>query len=202
MMPLLGLMPQAPAACRHDEADGLLRDSPLVSGVGPYAGLASANLSTHRTSRIGALKSRPARISSAVILGAVIVAGGACAATSVAAPRPAPALATAEVVVTLRIGESVTPDGLGATVTLVDVTDDSRCPSDATCVWAGDATVTLRVAAPDAAAATIALHTGQADRGSAVVAGRRLTLTRLDPLPTAGQPVPREGYRAAIAISR
>jgi len=140
---------------------------------------------------------------SVVVLYAAIVGATACAAARTSdVPRTRAAGSSAEVVVTLRIGESITPDGLRATVTLLDVTDDSRCPSDATCVWAGDATVTVRVETPDADAAAVALHTGLADRRTAEASGLRLTLSRLDPLPVAGQPVPREGYRAAIAISR
>ncbi len=141
------------------------------------------------------------------------LAEAACAAATVpprevpgqaAPPQPAP-VATAreagETLVTLRIGESVTPPGSTTVVTLTDVSDDSRCPTDATCVWAGDATVTLRIQPAKGPAETAALHLNRPDARSATAAGLHLRLERLEPAPQTGRPIERGSYLAAIVIS-
>ena len=43
----------------------------------------------------------------------------------------------------LRPAETVTVAGTSLALTLVGVTNDSRCPIDVVCVWAGEATVVL-----------------------------------------------------------
>ncbi len=108
----------------------------------------------------------------------------------------------AETVAALHIGESITPPGSTTVVTLTDVADDSRCPTGAHCIWAGDATVTLRVQPAKGAAETVALHINRADARSATVAGLRLRLEHLDPAPQAGRAIERGAYVAAIVISR
>jgi hypothetical protein len=124
---------------------------------------------------------------------------GACAAQQVSGV-PA-AQDAAQTVVTLRIGESITPPGSTSVVTVTDVSDDSRCPADANCVWAGDATVTLRIQPAKGPAETAALHLNRPDARSATAAGLHLSLERLEPEPQAGRPIERGRYLAAIVIS-
>jgi hypothetical protein len=45
----------------------------------------------------------------------------------------------------LRPGETVELQGRGVRLTFVKVLEDSRCPIDAVCVWAGNATIQLHV---------------------------------------------------------
>lgn len=75
----------------------------------------------------------------------------------------------------------------GATVTLADashlryvgIVNDSRCPPDVQCIWAGDAEVALAWQAPgNAPAHDFSLHTGRGDK-SATLGARRLTLLSL-----------------------
>lgn len=141
----------------------------------------------------------------ALLVFLLLVGTTACAsteATAAAPPRPArQAPSTADTQVTLAIGAPVRLDD-GTTLTLRDVTDDSRCPSDATCFWAGDATLTIAVTPPKGTTEVVVLHTGLADAQSATVAGRRLTLERLDPVPTSARPVERPQYRALLATRK
>ena len=137
----------------------------------------------------------------------VVTTGAGCASAAASPPASIPdrsgaaTAATAATSATLAIGASVTlPDGVVAR--LADVTGDSRCPDDANCVWAGDATVTVVLTPPRGAPETIALHTGVAGQESAVAAGWRVTLERLDPAPSATRPVERPHYRAALAFSQ
>lgn len=60
--------------------------------------------------------------------------------------------------VRLAVGQAATyPEGLS--VTYVRLVGDSRCPMDVVCVWAGDATVLLRVADGRKVAVEVTLHT-------------------------------------------
>ena len=122
--------------------------------------------------------------------------------TPVANPQDAPtAPGQPTTIVTLRIGESFTPQHTTTSITFEDVSDDSRCPTDAPCVWAGDATVTLRVQPATGPSERVALHVTTGAR-SATVAGLHLRLERLEPAPATSRPIDRELYRAAIAIDR
>ena len=71
------------------------------------------------------------------------------------------------------------------------VTNDSRCPVGVDCVWAGDATVIIRVGREE-----IGLHTGLAPR-EAVRRGFRVTLVGLSPERGADGPV-----RASFKLER
>lgn len=84
----------------------------------------------------------------------------------------------------LGVGERAAIPALALSVRFVAVPDDSRCPSRAQCIWAGDAMVLLETAPLDGDAKTDTLHTNPAegpdslDWGTAV-----LRLIRLDPYP-------------------
>lgn len=101
----------------------------------------------------------------------------------------------------LRIGEATTLTG-GTEVRVVDVLHDSRCPAGADCVWAGDATVTMRVQPANGPAERVDLRVSSGPDHFVSAAGLRLSLERLEPVPTIGQSIDRERYRAAIAIAR
>lgn len=58
------------------------------------------------------------------------------------------------------------------------VTNDSRCPPDVRCVWAGDAEVVFEWMSEGAAAESFTLHTGRGDR-SKMLGARTLTLDSL-----------------------
>ena len=65
-----------------------------------------------------------------------------------------------------------------STLRYVRVTNDSRCPPDKQCVWAGDAEVVFEWTADAGQAESFSLHTGRGDR-SKDLGGRRLTLVTL-----------------------
>lgn len=136
-----------------------------------------------------------------------IVFLGACNAPPVDADRdPAPdpdvsvqPTTTPEVdlgeVFSLTEGESVVFDDLGATLRFVEEANDSRCPSNVTCVWAGEVTARLEWTIGRRAPETVALtgHVGgdvaeDAKGVSAEVAGYRFTLLAMAPYPIDGEP--------------
>jgi hypothetical protein len=81
------------------------------------------------------------------------------------------------------------------------VSDDSRCPSDVQCVWAGNAVVRLSLTStgnPDSnAALNITLDPKFADS-----AGYRVTLVGLKPYPRSGSPISAGDYVATLRVER
>ena len=93
--------------------------------------------------------------------------------------------------------------GNGTRVTLLRVTDDSRCPINAFCIWEGNATVVLRFERAGSAPTETTLHTNARIGANAVtVAGAQYTLFGLTPAPVAGQVADPTRYVALLAIKR
>jgi hypothetical protein len=90
----------------------------------------------------------------------------------------------------------------GTELVFREVSDDSRCPTDAQCVWAGDASVVIGVRPASGEPALVTLHIGRQDQRTASAAGVRLTLERLDPQPSSGQPIEWSRYRAVVALGK
>jgi hypothetical protein len=101
----------------------------------------------------------------------------------------------------LAAGRTARIAGAPATVRFDQVTEDSRCPVDVTCVWEGDAIVRLQVERPDADRVTVDLHTNAAFAREAATDGYLVRLIRLAPLPREGQTTPPERYVATLVVS-
>lgn len=133
---------------------------------------------------------------SLVLLALPLVGAGSCDSDSPTAPGAGTSVAL-PATVTLAIGESVFVDAVDVEVTFSSVTEDSRCPVDVTCVWAGRAVVALAISA-GSGASTIELEVGQWRE----VEGLRLAATALDPQPREGQEIPPEDYRLELSLAR
>src|SRR5215213_5146127 len=86
---------------------------------------------------------------------------GACSASLGTASESGAVSARLDEPFTLQVGQVAEVQGTGPApfrVTLVGVTNDSRCGADVQCVWEGDARVVLRLER-GAAAADTAAHT-------------------------------------------
>lgn len=79
------------------------------------------------------------------------------------------------------------------TVRFIGVTADSRCPSGAQCIWAGDAALVFIVGGVQ----QVTLHTNEGTT-TVIVAGRRLTLVSLSPYPNVSTPIALKDYVATI----
>lgn len=91
----------------------------------------------------------------------------------------------------------------GVRVSLRRVEQDSRCPTNATCVWEGDAAVALRFER-QGTTTDVTLHTSpRIGATSVVVGGVEFRLFGLTPYPVAGQPMPEAGaYTAFLVMKR
>ena len=112
----------------------------------------------------------------------------------------------------LRVGETLRYDG-GLKITFLAVRNDSRCPINARCIWAGDAEVVLRVKAGNQAARKVTLHTHLKPQTVVIPAqifppgtagipkSYVISIAGLTPQPEAGKKTLQSDYRLQLDIS-
>lgn len=134
-----------------------------------------------------------------VVVLAVPLVLGACQNNRSAAPTQQQGQASTRDV-TLRVGETTFVDnieiGFGAVI------EDSRCPVDVACVWAGNAQASLGVGPPrgtQGPTQQVLLNTTEgAQSGEAW--GLRVTLVELTPDPRSTQSIPPENYTVRLKV--
>ena len=90
----------------------------------------------------------------------------------------------------------------GLRITFEGVTEDSRCPTGAQCVWAGDAAASFTLQNPPADPVQSTLHThGRFERQTAV-AGFVVRLEDIKPYPKQGSTIAPGDYRATLVVTR
>jgi hypothetical protein len=99
----------------------------------------------------------------------------------------------------LRIGELVQRPDFGESIEFLSVPADSRCPSDVTCVWAGDAAIRLRIGHSGISGDTT-LHTTTSPRAT-TIGGVRIEVVALRPTPVANRPVDPKAYRVTLRLT-
>lgn len=98
--------------------------------------------------------------------------------------------------VALAPGESVSVAGTSMSLRFVAVTEDSRCPRDTTCIWAGLVRVSLEVQESSRPSRQVELEQG----GSVEAGGCRLTLLGVEPQPVSTVKIVPTDYRATLKI--
>lgn len=79
--------------------------------------------------------------------------------------------------------------------------EDSRCPADVTCVWAGNAKVTIRVTNRRGRSETFDLNTNL-DGRSARFDGYEIKLGDVSPFPRSNIRINPNGYRASFTVRK
>ena len=103
----------------------------------------------------------------------------------------------------LKVGETVNVGDDGLTVEFVELMEDSRCPSDVTCVWAGRAVIRVIVSSADDVLGfgtvefTLEAGTVGADVGSLY----GLTLVELTPYPVSTVELTGQDYVATLELA-
>ena len=85
-------------------------------------------------------------------------------------------------------------------ITFVSLIEDSRCPKDTACVWAGNAKITVGVS-KNGNVKTIILNTNPKEQ-AAVFGGYSIRLVRLTPEPRSNIRINRNGYQATLEVTR
>ncbi len=103
----------------------------------------------------------------------------------------------------LAVGGSAVVTETGLQVTMTAVPEDSRCPPDVTCVWAGRVSVAVQALAPgDTAPQDAVLSTCcGTDASSATYAGQMIQLKAISPgAAPSGQGIAEQDYRGEFLV--
>jgi hypothetical protein len=125
----------------------------------------------------------------------LIVTLAACRSTG----APAPRAASLNQEVQLAPKEQATFGSRGLTVEFVRVVEDSRCPSDTTCVWAGE--VKVQVATRTDAAGPVQQHEIKAGE-SAAVGAFHVIVVNVQPERLSTREIPPEEYRVTLKVEQ
>lgn len=101
---------------------------------------------------------------------------------------------------TIKIGQQVEVKDASLRITLISVQEDSRCPVDVECVWAGNAKLNLEVKRSKKKFISTALNTTLNPREIAYK-GYTIKLIRVSPERRASVPVASDEYEATIVVS-
>jgi hypothetical protein len=115
--------------------------------------------------------------------------------------NPAEAVVTADRGQTFELqpGQTARVGSAGLLVGFRGVTQDSRCPSDVACVWAGDAAVRVPVTIGRMAWTSLDLHTN-VDPRSATFREYTITVVELRPHPRSGERIPPNNYVVTLRV--
>jgi len=103
----------------------------------------------------------------------------------------------------LQVGKQVTVKGSKLKIKFVGVDNDSRCPSDVTCVWGGNAAVRFQLST-GSRSKTVTLNTSKASSFISEVTfqGYRVQLTELSPYPRSDRKIEKRDYVTTLLVSK
>jgi hypothetical protein len=150
----------------------------------------------------------PALLTSLAASACGVAGSAAPTPTPIAAqPGPPPPISTAPGEdFQLGYGQTARLDDGQLAVTFVEVDEDSRCPSDVECIWAGQVTirVAVKVGEGEAQDVTLTLQPGTLDPASAMASldGYTITLAGVEPYPVSTEAIGDNEYVATLRVSR
>jgi hypothetical protein len=100
--------------------------------------------------------------------------------------------------VTLAPGAGVSVKDAQLEVRFVAVTEDSRCPADVTCIWAGEIKAQIEIRQNSQPASRVEILEG----GSTVAGGYRVTVVRVEPQRVSSAPVAPQDYRVTMNVDK
>jgi hypothetical protein len=103
----------------------------------------------------------------------------------------------------LKLGRQVTVKRTRLRIRFVAVENDSRCPSDVTCVWAGNAAVRLQLGTGrDSKSVTLNTSKSPSFSSETEYHGYKVALISLSPYPRSDRKIARRNYTATLLVSK
>jgi hypothetical protein len=105
----------------------------------------------------------------------------------------------------LTINQTISFESDNLRLTVVNVTEDSRCPLGVRCKWEGQVTVLINVTKQDQHIGDISLTRragNHEDLATKIFDGYMLRLIKVDPYPKHGNPIKSADYRVTLVISK
>ena len=100
----------------------------------------------------------------------------------------------------IAAGQEAHVQGTSIVVRFRSVSNDSRCPTDVQCVWAGNAIVALTLSQGDGPGTDVLLNT-TLDPKITKFAGYTIKLIGLKPAPKSGNPISQGAYVATLEVN-
>lgn len=105
--------------------------------------------------------------------------------------------------ISIQLNQRISIPSEGLDITFLKVEQDSRCPSDTTCVWAGQATILLNIVKDEQDLSNIMVSIGAGQNSTTIVNDRySIELIDLAPYPSTTQPIDPDQYTATLLVSR
>jgi len=102
----------------------------------------------------------------------------------------------------LSAGQYGVVSGENLQIKFTEVTEDSRCPKDVTCVWAGRATCEIELMQSGLSNRMTLTQPGLTDEYSKTAYEEYELTFRVTPYPGAGKKIPKDAYRLYIIVSK
>ncbi len=117
------------------------------------------------------------------------------------ASGPSVAIARQPQPLKVQIGQEKKAPGSGLRIKFVELVEDSRCPENTNCIWAGNAKIKVRVA-KNGRSKVLELDTMPMSKEPVRFGSYILKLVKLTPAPREGARLNRNAYEASIAIAK
>lgn len=98
----------------------------------------------------------------------------------------------------IRLGTTIEIPDDSTRVQFTDVTSDSRCPTGAQCVWAGEAVLLFTVGSNQQVTLTLG---ADASKATVIVRGKQFTLVALKPQPKVNETIVKGDYIATVRFT-
>ena len=103
-----------------------------------------------------------------------------------------------EVKVLIGSTKAIVPKKLS--LKFLSLVEDSRCPTDTNCIWAGNAKIKIQLSKPGKPAKVFELNTNPGN--TTIFEGYKFKLKALTPQPATNIRINRNGYMATIVVSK
>ncbi|MFH1775698.1 MAG: hypothetical protein ABH839_03485 [Chloroflexota bacterium] len=102
----------------------------------------------------------------------------------------------------LRIGQTARITGEDLTISLQEVTEDSRCPRDVKCIWAGQASCIVRLTHNDSSYNMTLTEPGLSEQYTRESYNGYQLAFRVQPYPREGEKIPADDYQLLLIVSK
>ena len=104
----------------------------------------------------------------------------------------------------LKVNQTTSLESDSIKVKFLNVTADSRCPSDVTCVWQGEIKIFVNIFKNNQALGDFSLTSRAGDKNLAtqVFDGYSIQVVKVEPYPTSGKKISLSDYVATFVISK
>ena len=102
----------------------------------------------------------------------------------------------------LRIGQTASIAGENLEIRFDEVVEDSRCPKNVTCIWAGRVSCIVQLTDSDSSYKMVLTESGLTDHYAKETYKEYQLAFRVEPYPEEAKKIPRDEYRLLLIVSR